>query len=179
MKRITVELYPLPDNFVLGTPVILNGLQESSTCSLPLTAKGSIIEMKANSLVFDLDLYLSDMKDQRFNRFSLIGLGAIDETPFLTPGTYLSNCLNYIKKLFLREMTLSVPQEGESEEMNFTLKIYDSLNSTGELREVEGISLGGFKYTANLKFKQETTEVLDKEKTQLRLNPSRADIITE
>lgn len=115
----------------------------TNSFSFPLNLRGFISDVSPNEQALDFELYLNESPGNRFNRFYLTGVGAVDITNFWL--IYLNSAANYIKKLFIETHTMNLTATSGNNTHVLSIKLYDLINSSTKLSPIIGCSFGGFK----------------------------------
>lgn len=110
------------------------------------------------------------MTDKRFNRFSVVGVGASNNDVFLESETFMSRTFAYIRRLFLTEVNLTIPRPQGQPPINCLFKLFDRFYSTNKISPVEAFSFGGFKNTASARLRQQLGKVTNPSNNQENVN---------
>lgn len=159
MRGVSLKIFSVPENTAVGSIIDTENLSLQNEILYPLSLRGKIKGVKANENSFDIDLYLEGMQDKRFNRLSVVGVGAKNNDVFFERDTFMARTFGYIRRLFLSTVTLTIPRQGNPNTVSARFRLYDRFYSTTKISPVEAFSFGGFKKTASSKLREQLAEL--------------------
>jgi hypothetical protein len=136
-------------------PFTISNLVKIINFTYPLNLRGFIVDTRPNPMGLDFDLYLRETIGNRFNRFTLKGIGAESNDDFFKDNRFLKNAFNYIRELFCETHEIKFPNPDNSAAplRQFNIKLYDEIRAADTLSSVVACSFGGFKRLATFNLK--------------------------
>nr|AOH77117.1 putative encoded protein [Dunaliella salina] len=136
----------------------ISNLTNTIVFSYPLNLRGFITHTRPTNppMGFDFNLYLRENTGNRFNRFTLKGIGAENDEDFFEENRILNNTFNYIKKLFCETHIIRFPNPTNATMplCQFEVKVYDEIRVADTLASIVACSFGGFKCLASSNLKR-------------------------